>query len=213
MFTDRDDAGRRLGSYLAGRSGLVGARTVVLGLPRGGVVVAARVAQALDAPLDVVCVRKLRAPRQPELALGALGEDGVRVVEGKVRDDAGITPLATTADEQTEARRLSEQAARLRQGRATLDLTGRLAVLVDDGVATGSTARAACQVVRRRGAARVLLAVPVGPVGMEDRIPEADEVVSLHSPQPFGAVSQHYRHFDQVSEDAVLAELDTARRS
>lgn len=212
MFADRDDAGCRLGIHLAGRPELVGPRTVVLGLPRGGVVVAARVAQALDAPLDVVCVRKLRHPRQPELALGALGEDGVRVVEDEFCDDAGIPPGVTTGDEQAEVRRLGEQAARLRQGRATLDLTGRLAVLVDDGVATGSTARAACQVARRRGAAQVLLAVPAAPVGVEDRIPEADEVVSLYSPEPFGAVSQHYRDFDQVSEDAVLAELDAARR-
>ena len=210
MFADRDEAGRRLGQCLADRPDLTGPGVVVLGLPRGGVPVAARVAAALDAPLDLVGVVKLRHPGQPEFALGALGEGGVRVV---ARDPSrsGVSGETLARLERVGALRLAAQVARLRRGRDRVSLRGRTAVVVDDGVATGSTARAACAAARDAGASRVILAVPVAPAGLADRLPEADALVVLSSPQPFGAVSQHYRDFSAVEEDVVLAELAAAQ--
>lgn len=210
MFADRDDAGRQLGRALAGRADLAGPGTVVLGLPRGGVPVAARVAEALGAVLDVVVVRKLGVPGQPEYAMGALGEDGVRVVSEAVLREARVTPEALARVERREAAALARRAEELRRGRTRAVLTGRSAVVVDDGVATGATARAACAVVRRLGATRVLLAAPAAPRGLAARVPEADEVVALVSPHLFGAVSTHYRDFRAVREEAVVAELDAA---
>lgn len=210
MFADRDDAGRQLGRALADRTDLAGPGTVVLGLPRGGVPVAARVAEALGAVLDVVVVRKLGVPGQPEYAMGALGEDGVRVVSEAVLREARVTPEALARVERRESAALAERAAELRRGRIRAVLTGRSAVVVDDGVATGATARAACAVVRRLGATRVLLAAPAVPRGLAAGLPEADEVVALVSPHPFGAVSTHYRDFRAVGEEAVVAELDAA---
>ena len=221
MFDDRDDAGRRLGRHLTARGGPLAAAgmrpgagpgTVVLGLPRGGVPVAARVAEALGVALDVVCVRKLGVPGQPEYAMGALGEDGVRVVSEIVLREAHVDPAALAAVERAEAALLAARVRRLRAERPRLDLSGRTAVLVDDGVATGATARAACAVVRALGAGYVLLATPAAPVGLAERLPEADAVVALRSPRPFGAVGRHYRDFSPVSEETVLAELAAADR-
>ena len=211
MFANRDETGRRLGQLLADRSDLAGPGTVVLGLPRGGVPVAARVAEALDAPLDLVGVAKLRHPGQPEFALGALGEGGVRIV-AREPSRSGVSEQTLARIERIEVTRLRAQVARLRRGRDRVRLRGRTAVVVDDGVATGSTARAACAAARRAGASRVILAVPVAPAGLADRLPEADELVVLSSPEPFGAVGQYYRDFSPVEEDVVLAELAAADR-
>lgn len=208
MFEDRVDAGRRLARCL---DHLRGPELVVLGLPRGGVVVAAEVARALGAPLDVLVVRKLGHPARPELALGALGEEGVRVLApGWDRD--GVDREALAAVERREAEELRRRLVRLRAEHPRVDLHGRTALVVDDGIATGSTTRAACRVARALGAARVVVAVPVAPAAAVRQLPEADEVVCASTPARFQAVGLHYRDFTQTTEDEVLALLPAARR-
>ena len=153
VFADRAEAGRALASRLAY---LHDQDVVVLGLPRGGVPVASEVAEALGAPLDVIVARKLGVPFQPELAMGAIGEGGAQVRDAKVMARARITDADLRAVESRERELLEERVARLRRGRDRIDLSGRTAVIVDDGIATGSTARAACQVARHLGAARAI---------------------------------------------------------
>ncbi len=201
-FQDRGDAGRQLGRRLAP---LAGRDVVVLGLPRGGVPVAAEVARALGAPLDVVLVRKLGLPGRPELAMGAVGEDGVVVVNEDVLQ-VGRVDAATLADaERRERAELERRARQFRGDRSRRPLEGRTAVVVDDGIATGATARAACAVVRAHGAARVVLAVPVGsPRALADIAPTVDEVVCLESPQHFAAVGQAYDDFRATDDEEVL---------
>jgi predicted phosphoribosyltransferase len=167
VFADRDDAGRRLAARLGH---LRGEPVVVLGLPRGGVPVAFQVAQALGAPLDVIVVRKLGVPFQPELGMGAVGEDGVRVINPKVVHASGVSEDEVAAVQAREQAAVEARAARYRVRRPRQPLDGRVAVVVDDGIATGSTARAACQIARAQGAARVVLAVPVAPPGWQARI-------------------------------------------
>ena len=204
-FQDRRDAGRQLGRRMAP---LAGRDVVVLGLPRGGVPVAAEVARALGAPLDVVLVRKLGLPRRPELAMGAVGEDGVVVLNDDVLEAARVDEATLAEVERRERAELERRARQLRGDRPRLSLEGRTAVVVDDGVATGATARAACEVVRAHGAARVVLAVPVGsPHALADIAPTVDEVVCLDSPQRFAAVGQAYADFRATEEEEVLALL------
>ena len=160
-FRDRVDAGRQLAQRLGH---LRGEDVVVLGLPRGGVPVAFEVAGALQAQLDVIVVRKLGLPFQPELAMGAIGEGGFRVVDPGVVTRGRITPEELLSVERHERRELEKRVARFRRGRERLDLHNRVAVIVDDGIATGSTARVACDIARHLGAARIVLAVPVAPI-------------------------------------------------
>lgn len=204
-FEDRIDAGRQLGRRMAP---VAGRDVVVLGLPRGGVPVAAEVARALGAPLDVVLVRKLGLPQRPELAMGAVGEDGVVVRNEDVLAAAGVDGATVAAVERRERAELERRARQLRGDRPRRPLDGRTAVVVDDGVATGATARAACAVVRAHGAARVILAVPVAsPRALADIAATADEVVALESPQRFAAVGQVYADFRATGEEEVLALL------
>jgi putative phosphoribosyl transferase len=208
VFTDRADAGRQLAAYL---QGLRGEPVVVLGLPRGGVPVAAEVARALGAPLDVIVVRKLGVPFQPELGLGAVGEDGVRVLNPAVIWDAGVSETDLAAVEARERAEVNRRAARYRGNRARLPVSEKIAVIVDDGIATGSTAVAACRIARALGAASVALAVPVAPEGWEARIGgEADLLVSVITPAVFQAISQFYDDFSQTSDEDVVACLATA---
>jgi putative phosphoribosyl transferase len=208
VFTDRADAGRQLAARL---QDLRGEPVVVLGLPRGGVPVAAEVARVLGAPLDVIVVRKLGVPYQPELGLGAVGEDGVRVLNAAVIWDAGVSEADLAAVEQRERAEIDRRAKRYRGERARLPLTGRTAVVVDDGIATGSTALAACRIARALGAARVVLAVPVAPADWESRIgAEADLLVSVSTPWGFQAISQFYDDFSQTSDEDVVACLAAA---
>ncbi|HET9601421.1 MAG TPA: phosphoribosyltransferase family protein, partial [Acidimicrobiales bacterium] len=202
-FRDRVDAGRRLAALLGHLRGL---DVVVVGLPRGGVPVAGEVATALDAPLDVIVVRKLGVPFQPELGMGAIGEDGVRVVNDEVVRLAGINDVELAAVEAAERAELSRRARRFRGGRERIPLLGRVVVVVDDGIATGSTARAACEVARAEGAARVVLAVPVAPRDWTVRLAgAADDFVCVDTPEPFFAVGQFYADFTQTTDDEVTA--------
>ncbi|MGA6870512.1 phosphoribosyltransferase family protein [Streptomyces pratensis] len=208
QFTDRTDAGRRLAVALRH----LGRRDpVVLGLPRGGVPVAYEVAQALGAPLDVIVVRKLGVPYHPELGFGAIGEGGVRVISEEIVRRTGVGEKDLVAVERAEAAELVRRAHAYREGRPRLPLEGRAVVVVDDGVATGATARAACQVVRAQGAAYVVLAVPVASPDAAARLREdADEVVRLSAPALFSAVGEWYRDFSQTSDEEVVALLARA---
>lgn len=210
LFDDRVDAGRRLAQRL---EHLRGQDVVVLGLPRGGVPVAFQVATALHAPLDVLVVRKLGVPFQPELAFGAIGEDGVRVLNDRIVRGAQLGVDDMEAVERAQRVELARRAERFRRGRDRISLTGRVAVLVDDGIATGATARAACEVARAHGASRVVLAVPIGPDDIAETFAGyADEVVCVHTPPAFYAVGQGYRNFTQTTDDEVIALLDRAHK-
>jgi putative phosphoribosyl transferase len=207
-FRNRVDAGRRLAAELAD---LRGTGVVVLGLARGGVPVAAQVARALSAPLDVIVVRKVGVPWQPEVEMGAVAEDGVWIVDREVVEEAGVEPEELFHAQHRARDELALRVAALRRGRPRVPLAGRTAVIVDDGMATGSTARAACQVARVRGAARVVLAVPVAAAEAVDHLSkEADEVVCPWRPDWFGSVGCWYDDFRPATEDEVLALLDTA---
>jgi putative phosphoribosyl transferase len=201
LFSDRGDAGRRLARRL---SHLNLGDAVVLGLPRGGVPVALEVAEALHLPLDVIIVRKLGLPFQPELAMGAIGEDGVSVMNDEVLRMAKVTESDVWAVESHERTELERRAALYRAGRTAASVRGKTAVIVDDGVATGSSAKAACQVARAQGARRVVLAVPVAPPDWHERIgADADICVALATPPGFAAVGQFYDHFEQVTDADV----------
>jgi len=211
MFANRSDAGRRLASRLAR---LPKEHLVVLGLPRGGVPVAFEVAAALDVPLDVILVRKLGVPYQPELAMGAIGEDGVRIVNDEVVRRAGVSAADFAAVESRERLELARRAAKFRGSHDRVPLTGRTALVIDDGIATGSTVRAACEVARAHGATRVIVAAPVAPPGAVEHLrPAADEIVVLSSPPSFYAIGQFYDDFTQTSDVEVLRLLEQSRRS
>lgn len=207
-FTNREEAGERLAEKL---EPLKGSDVVVLGLPRGGVPVAFEVAQGLHVPLDIIVVRKIGVPFQPEFAMGAIGEDGIRVVNYDIMRSLGITEAEFAEVERRERSELERRARRFRGDRPRVSLVGRTAVVVDDGIATGSTARAACQVVRAHGASRIVLAVPVAPSSaLADLSHIADEIVCLETPAPFYAVGQLYKTFSQTSDEEVV---DLLRRA
>ncbi|MGW1058606.1 phosphoribosyltransferase [Micromonospora rubida] len=199
-YPDREDAGQVLADRLAGLADRPD--VTVLGLVRGGVPVARVVAERLHAPLDVLVVRKLGLPMAPEVAFGALGPNGVRVLNELVA--ARVDPGEVAEVQRHEQAELERRERRYRAGRPPLDLTGRTAVIVDDGLATGATARAAVQVARQLGARRVVVAVPVGAEeAYEMLVAEADEVVCVQRPAGFGSVSSYYEDFHEVSDDEV----------
>ncbi|GHH67727.1 phosphoribosyltransferase family protein [Promicromonospora soli] len=210
IFNDRTDAGRQLAERL---QPLRGENVVVLGLPRGGVPVAFEVARALDAPLDVIVVRKLGVPYQPELALGAIGEGDVRVLDERITGQVRLPTEELAEVERAERAELLRRVEKFRAGQDRTALVGRTALIVDDGLATGSTARAACQVARAQGAARVILAVPVGAADAVRLLQrDADDVVCLETPARFMAVGQWYSNFRQTTDREVAGLLDRAAR-
>lgn len=202
-FVDRADAGRQLAARLASRSNL--ANALVFGLPRGGVPVAYEVAVALQLPLEVLVVRKLGVPSQRELAMGAIGEDGVIVVEDDVVGALRVSPEEFASVEARERVELGRRIEKYRGVRLATSLVGRTVVIVDDGIATGATARAACRVARARDAARVILAAPMASKRTVNELRrEADEVVVLVTAEGSFSVGQWYEHFEETSDDVVI---------
>ncbi|WP_246018049.1 phosphoribosyltransferase [Amnibacterium kyonggiense] len=201
------DAGRRLADALLDEPV---DDAVVLGLPRGGVVVATEVARRLGAPLDVVVVRKLGLPTAPEVAMGAIGEGGVRLLDLDLVRRCGVTAEEVAEVERVEQALLDLRLQRFRNGPLP-DLQHRTALLVDDGIATGATAAAACEVVRRAGAARVVLAAPVGARRVVAALRGPDVVVCPLQPDPFDAVGRWYGRFDEVTDADVVRLLRAAR--
>jgi putative phosphoribosyl transferase len=209
-FRDRVSAGQLLGARLAAL-GL--AEPVVLALPRGGVPVALEIARALGAPLDLLLVRKIGVPWQPELAVGAVmdGAAPVIVVEPHVQAEAGIDRAYIEARAREELKEIERRRALYLGGRAPLPLAGRTAVVVDDGIATGTTVRAALRGLRGRGPVRRVLAVPVAPPETVEALrAEVDDLVCLAQPDPFGAIGYYYLDFHQLTDDEVIAALRSA---
>ena len=207
IFADRVEAGERLAVALARYKG---ADAVVLAIPRGGVIVGAAVARALGLPLDVVVPRKIGAPGNPELGLGAIAP-GVRVLDEWLIERLGVTEDYLEREIEAEEREIERRERVYRAGRPPVDVEGKVAIVVDDGVATGGTAIAALRWARAQGAARVVLAVPVAPPGSVPKLArEADEVVVLETPEPFFAVGEWYRRFDQTTDEEVIAALARA---
>lgn len=201
-FANRREAGVELASNLrkyADRNDVV-----VLALPRGGVPVAFEVAEALNAPLDVFLVRKLGLPGHPELAMGAIASGGIRVLNDDVVNWYGVPDRAIEAVARDEQAELERREREYRQGRPLVDLRGKTVILVDDGLATGSTMKAAVQAVRRLSPAQVIVAVPVGsPSSCGELSDIADETVCARTPEPFSAVGQWYYDFAQTTDEEV----------
>lgn len=216
MFHDRAEAGRRLADQLAATNRTPSApriddRPLVLALPRGGLPVALPVAQALDADLDVLVVRKVGVPGNPECAMGAIGEGSVLLLDDAVLHRLGITDEQVARVVERERSEVGRRVETYRRDRPAVSMRGRDVVIVDDGLATGSTAAAAVQVARQQGARHITLAVPVGSREACLRLRAlADDVVCLVTPEPFWAVGEHYGTFTQVTDDEVIAMLDAA---
>lgn len=209
IFTNRSQAGRRLARQLSKYANR--RDVIVLGVPRGGVPVAFEVATALGAPLDVFVLRKLGVPGHEELAFGAIGSGGIRVLDTDLIKILDLSPRdieLVTAEEKQELKR-RERA--YRGGRPPLDVRGLTVILVDDGIATGSSIRAAIRALRRMSPARLVVATPVAPASTCSRLrPEVDELVCAETPEPFYGVGQFYDDFSQVSDEEVQELLDRA---
>ncbi|MGO0123475.1 phosphoribosyltransferase [Desulfothermobacter acidiphilus] len=206
MFTDRVDAGRRLAERLRGREYPQG---LVLGIPRGGVVVGAEIARELNLPLDVIIPRKIGAPGNPELAIGAVTQDGVPIFNEALVRQLGVTEAER---ERLVQEALAEVKRRLQRYRASLppiSWRGRTIILTDDGIATGFTVLAALRSLRRAGPREIILAVPVAPPDtLASLRPEVDELVCLYAPELFMAVGQFYEDFPQTTDEEVIALLE-----
>ena len=212
-FADRADAGRRLAARLAR---FKGERPVVLALPRGGVPVGFEIALRLEAPLDVVLVRKLGHPLSPELAVGAVadGEKPVKVIEDAAAAELGVTRRYLEAEIARQLSIIEERRRVYFKDRPPLDLRQASAIVVDDGIATGATMRAALRATRLRAPAKLVLAVPVAPESaLEALRAEVDEVVFIAAPEDFGAVGHFYVDFAQVEDEVVIALLDRAAKA
>ena len=213
MFDDRTAAGRQLAArliHLKGRE-----QPVILALPRGGVAVAAEIPRALRAPLDLVLVRKIGAPGQSELAIGAIaeGEPPEVLLDTGAIGYLGVTAAYLDAETQRQVREIARRRNTYRSGSNGMPapIEGRTAIVVDDGLATGSTMRAALRAVRQRNPARIVLAVPVAPVDtLEALRPEVDEIVCLETPEPFLAIGRHYADFHQLDDTEVIGLLADA---
>ncbi len=215
MCTNREHAGRLLGLRLARLPGDSAGDAIVLGLPRGGVVVAAEIANALSAPLDVLVVRKLGAPAQPELAIGAVtdGEHPQRVLNERVIATLGVQQEFLQQEVERQLREVKRRQALYRGGRPALQPADRVVIIVDDGIATGATVRAGIQSLRRASAKRIVLAVPVAPPETARMLSdEVDELVCLETPDVFPAVGHFYDDFSQTTDGDVVALLEKTNR-
>jgi predicted phosphoribosyltransferase len=211
FFLDRADAGRKLGKRLAAYAKR--RDVLVLALPRGGVPVAAEVAHMLDVPLDVLLVRKLGVPGHPELAMGAIASGGIRVLNPDVIRSTGVPAEVIEHVARREADELARRERMYRGNLSPAEVEDHTVILIDDGLATGATMRAAAEGIRQRRPARVVVAVPVAAEATCDEIGDiVDEVVCLHTPEPFVAVGLWYEEFDQTSDVEVRELLDRARR-
>jgi putative phosphoribosyl transferase len=212
IFRDRRDAGERLAELLGGSGD--SSDLLVLGIPRGGVPVAARVAETLDVPLDVIVVRRLCAPGFEEVAMGAITSGGIRLLNDEVIRDLRIPKAAIDAVAAREAAELDRRERAFRGDRPAIDATGRTVILVDDGLATGSTMRAGVLAARQRGAARVIVAVPVAPDSTcRDLEPLVDRLVCVVRATHFLAVGQWYEDFAQTSDEEVRSLLRDGGRA
>lgn len=208
VFEDRHQAGAELAKLLEER---VDPLAMVLALPRGGIPVAFEVATTLGLPLDVLIVRKLGVPTRKEFAFGAIGEGGVRVLNPNVIRMVGLTESEMARVERHERREVLRRVEIYRGGRPPLELDGRPVLIVDDGLATGATARAAVQVARAKGAGRVTVAVPVGALSaIHDLEAEADEVIAVEAPTELSAIGLWYRDFHQISDETATSLLASA---
>ncbi len=209
IFQDRSDAGRALAARLAQYAGR--SDVLVLALPRGGVPVGYEIAQALHLALDLFVVRKLGTPGQPELAMGAVASGGVLVINRDVVEALGIPDSMVREAAVAEQQELERRERQYRGERPPIDARGRTVILVDDGLATGSTMRAAAAALLRMGAARIVVAVPVAaPPTCEQLRAEVDELICADTPEPFLAVGQWYRDFSQTTDDEVRELLERA---
>lgn len=212
-FSNRAEAGQRLAELLAGRND---PDPVVLALPRGGVPVALEVARRLKAPLDLIMVRKLGVPTQPELAAGAVvdGDQPQVVVNEDVVRGAGLSQKALDELAEAQLEEIRRRRAIYLKGRAAVPVAGRTAIIVDDGIATGATIRAALRATRQRNPARIVLAVPVAPPDTLELLrPEANAIVCVETPDVLWAIGAHYADFAQVGDDEVVQMLAEADRS
>jgi putative phosphoribosyl transferase len=206
-FSDRTEAGTRLGEALRERELDV---DVVLAIPRGGLPLGRAVADVLDVPLDIVVASKIGAPGNPELAIGAVASDGSVWRNEEAVRGTGANEEYFEREREREAENARQKADRYRGERSAPDLTGKTVAVVDDGVATGSTARASLQMLRETSAERIVLAVPVGPPDTVRELRElADEVICLETPSSFRGVGQFYERFDQVSDEEAMAYLES----
>jgi putative phosphoribosyl transferase len=210
LFHDRRDAGQqvaeRLG-HLAGRSDVV-----VLGIPRGGIVVADEIARALGAPLDVFVTHKIGAPFNPELAVGAVASDGTTFLDQPLIEELGLAQNTVEREKDRQVREIQRRAELYRRGQPAYELADKTVVLADDGVATGSTTIAALRALAKRRPTRRILAVPVAPsMTLQLLERETDELIVLASPEPFLAVGRFYEEFEQVGDEEVIEILTAAR--
>lgn len=206
LFEDRHEAGKALARELAQFKGQD--NVIVLGIPRGGVVVGHEVAQALDVPLDVYITRKIGAPRNPELAIGAVASDGTLIVDHQLAKRLGVSQDYVDGESERQKQEIKRRVTEYRGKLPDLELKGKVVILVDDGVATGATTLATIGAIRTQEPAKLVLAVPVGPRDtMESLKREVDELYCLHAPEVFWAVGAFYEVFDQTSDEEVKALL------
>lgn len=206
VFDDRTDAGRQLAAAVREAGVDI---DIVLAIPRGGLPVGRAVADSLDLPLDIVAARKLGAPHNPELAIGAAGAEGAIWLNDDLVDRLDVDDTYVESERDRQAENARKKRNRYREGRPPLDLAGRAVLIVDDGVATGATVRACVNDVREAGADNIVVAVPVtSPNAVADLRSIADDVIFVEAPSSFSAVGQFYRRFDQVSDDEAMAYLD-----